>query len=190
MLVGKAGSVPAAALPWKTHRPVVREPDGRGATAFHGERASIAIALATSPPPPAAVSAIAGAAATAAAGTAFGFRPCFVDVDGGASADLRAVQGRDGLLAVFIAGHLENRSRGIRVAIGHDAHAIHLPVRLKRRSSSSLVLKLRLPTKIFFTRLPLELSEVQAQFGGLGRSGRPENRYRAGGTIRMRRAAV
>jgi hypothetical protein len=76
------------------------------------------------------------AAATVAASTtttaALGLRARFVDVDG-AAADLRTVQGRDGLISIFVAGHFDETesARAPRVAVGHDADPINLSVRFK-----------------------------------------------------------
>jgi hypothetical protein len=74
----------------------------------------------------AAISAASTAPATAAA---LGFGPGFVDVQG-AAAELRAVQGGDGFLAILIAGHLdETEPPGTPgVTVRHDAYAIYLSV--------------------------------------------------------------
>jgi hypothetical protein len=68
----------------------------------------------------------------ASATAALGLRARFVDVDG-AAADLRTVQGRDGLISIFVAGHFDETesARAPRVAVGHDADPINLSVRFK-----------------------------------------------------------
>ena len=83
----------------------------------------------------AAVSAVAEAAtaAAAAARSVFG-RASFTLIV--RPPTWRAVQGRDCLLAVFVAGHFDESetARASSIAVGHDAHAIDLPVALKQLS--------------------------------------------------------
>src|SRR2546426_10900781 len=77
-----------------------------------------------------AVSTIPTTAATTATLT---LRPRLVHVQR-APANLRAIQSCNGLVAFFIVSHFDKAkaSRASGVAIGHDAHAIHLPIRLKQ----------------------------------------------------------
>jgi len=100
---------------------------------FRGFLVSVAPSAAAAAAAAAAIPTIAATTAAAAPPTAFGLGARFVDVDG-ASADLRTVQSRNGLLSILVARHLYETepARASGVAVGHDAYAVHLSVRLKK----------------------------------------------------------
>ncbi len=117
-----------------------------------------------------AVAATAASASVAAATTSAALRlgASFVDVDG-ASADLGAVERRDGFLAVLVAGHFhETEAAGAAgIAIGHDAYAVYLSVTLKQLPQFILTgVEAEVPHKnILHASFPcIELSEVRAQW--------------------------
>jgi hypothetical protein len=72
------------------------------------------------------------ATATPASAAALSFRTSLIDVDGTAS-DLRSVQRRNCLLAIFVTVHLDKAetARSPCVTVGHDADTIDLTVCLK-----------------------------------------------------------
>src|SRR6267142_2381992 len=93
------------------------------------------------PPLPAPASAPAPAFATAAttisavspsATRALDLGTSFVDVER-APTDLRAIQRRNCLFPVLVARHLDEpkATRASCIPVGHDAHAVHLPVSFK-----------------------------------------------------------
>ena len=134
-----------------------------------------AIASAATAAASTASAAITASAATTASAAAFRFRPRFVDVDR-APADLRAVQRRNRLLAVFVAGHLhESESTGASgIAVGHDADSIHLPERLKQLPQFVFgCVEAQIPHKDILHSSASALScRTCKQFGGLaGREG-------------------
>src|SRR5580658_1068122 len=129
---------------------------------------------ATAAAPAAAISAVASTTTATASAAAFGFRPCFVDVDG-APADRGAVQGCDCLLAVFVAGHFhEAETAGTSgVTVGHDAHAVDLPERLKQLPEFVFVgveAQVAHENILHASASALSCRKCE-QFGGLGRSG-------------------
>ena len=75
----------------------------------------------------AAISASASAVSSAAAAVLC-LGPRLVDIKR-APPHLRAVQGRDGLLSVFVAGHFHKAepARAPGIAVRHDADPVHLP---------------------------------------------------------------
>jgi hypothetical protein len=79
------------------------------------------------------VSTAAPTAVTTTTAAAFHLRTGFVNVDR-ASAELGTVERRDGFFTVFAAAHFDEAeaARTTRVAVGHDAYAVHLSVRLER----------------------------------------------------------
>jgi len=79
----------------------------------------------------AATTASAPIATTTAA--ALGLGAGFVDVDG-APANLATVEGCDRFFAVFVAGHLDKTETAgaAGIAIGHDAHTVHLSVTFEK----------------------------------------------------------
>src|SRR5271169_2212024 len=151
---------------------------------------------AVAPPAPttttaAAATTISTIAATSAATTsadAFCLGPRFVDVDG-ASADLCAVQRRDRLLAVLAAGHLDEAeaARTSGVAVRHDAHPVHLPVRLKRLAQFVFVgVEAEIPHKNILhasaSALSCRSASSHRRTWQVGRAV-PENRYRSWRTV-------
>jgi len=71
-------------------------------------------------------------AATSTASAALDLGPRFVDVER-ASANLRAVQGRNGFFSVFPTGHFDEAkaARAPCVPVRHDADSVHLPMYLE-----------------------------------------------------------
>jgi hypothetical protein len=92
-----------------------------------------------------------------------------------AAPDLRTVQGSDGLLAIFVAGHLHKSepARAPGVAVRHNADPIHLPKRLKHLSQFVFrCVKAQVPHKNILHASASALNvEVQAPFGRTGRLG-------------------
>src|SRR5579871_270137 len=127
--------------------------------------------------------AVAVPAATAAAfpaptaAHAFGLGPRLVDIDR-APAQLASVQCRDRLFAIFVARHLDESepSRAPRVAVGHDAHAVHLSVSFECLAQLIFVgVEAEIPHKnIFHASAPcIELSKCKLSSADLaGREGR------------------
>jgi hypothetical protein len=93
--------------------------------------ATTAAPTAVAAAPAAAVPTSASAVASAASGV-FCLRTSLVHVER-ASAHLRTIQCRDGLLSIVIAGHLykSETARSPGIPIGHNADPVHLPERLK-----------------------------------------------------------
>jgi hypothetical protein len=125
--------------------------------------------------PAATISAIAATTASATAG-ALGFGPGLIDVDR-ASAHLRAIQGGNCLLAVFVAGHLHEAepTRAPGVTVGHDTDSVYLSERFKKRPEFVFVcVEAQIPNKDILHASASALSCRKCkQFGGLGRSGGP-----------------
>jgi hypothetical protein len=113
-------------------------------------------------------------AAASAAALSLGTR--LVDVDR-TSADGGAIEGRDGLLAVFVAGHLDEAepTGSPRVTVRHDAHAVHLSERLKQLPEFVFAcVEAQVSHKNILHASASALSCRKCeQFGGLGRSGGP-----------------
>ena len=104
----------------------MRRTNARPKTASLVTSASAATPTAAATAISAAVSTTASAvASTASAMFSLGTRLIYVER---ASADLGAVQRRDGLVALFIAGHFHKTesARAPGITIGHDAHPVHL----------------------------------------------------------------
>jgi hypothetical protein len=122
-----------------------------------------------------AISAVASATASTATRT-FSLGTRFVDVDR-PSADRRAIQSRDRLLAIFVTGHLhETETTGSpRVTVRHDAHAIHLSERFKQLPQFVFgCVEAQVPYENILHASASALSCRKCeQFGGLGRSGGP-----------------
>jgi len=100
------------------------------------ERSLIAITSATTAPVSAPVSAAAAATistAASSASAALDLLTRFIHIQG-ASANLRAVQRRDGLLSVFRTRHLHEAEapRAPGIPVGHDADPVHLPMDLEQ----------------------------------------------------------
>ena len=79
----------------------------------------------------AAIAASTSAVASTASGV-LGFGAGLVYVEC-ASADLCAIQRRNGFFSILVAGHFYEAepARASGIAVGHDADPVHLPVRLK-----------------------------------------------------------
>jgi hypothetical protein len=92
------------------------------------ERSLIAITSAAAP-----VSAAAATTISTAAPAALDLWTRFIHIQG-ASANLRAVQRRDGLLSVFRTRHLHEAeaTRAPGIPVGHDADPVHLPMDLEQ----------------------------------------------------------
>ncbi len=115
-----------------------------------------AAATAASAAVAAAITASASTVASAASGM-LGFRARLVHVEC-ASAHLRTVQRRDGLFSIFVTGHF-HKAESARAPVSRSVMMLTRSTCPNGsnivRSSSSDVLKLKFPTKIFFTHLPL-----------------------------------
>src|ERR1700728_459820 len=129
----------------QTHRSAKRKPSCRRENQFRFVEckncarlpASAATAAATATLPTTATS-VSPAIATSASAIAsassgvlsLGARLVYVQR---AAADLRAVQRRDGFLSIFVAGHFHKAeaARTSGIAIGHNAHPLHLPKRFE-----------------------------------------------------------
>ena len=74
-------------------------------------------------------------AISAAAPAALHLGACFVHVQS-APSQLAAVEGGNSLLSIFRVGHLHKAkpTRTASIAVGHDADAVDLPVRLEHRT--------------------------------------------------------
>ena len=125
--------------------------------------------------PAAAISAVSPSATTTTA-TALCLGARFIDVDC-ATPDRRSIESGNGLLTIFVAGHLdESETAGApRVSISHDAHAIHLPERFKQLTEFVFVgVEAQVPHENILHASASALSCRKCeQFGGLGRSGGP-----------------
>jgi hypothetical protein len=94
----------------------------------------------------ASTTAIATAVATASAG-ALSLWTSLVDVER-AAVHLRPIEGSDSLLSIFSAGHFHKAetARAAGVAVGHNAHPIHLPIHLEHL------------TQLVFRRIEIEVA--------------------------------
>ena len=151
----------------------------------------VAVAPSTTAAPAATISAIAATTASASANP-FGLGPRLIDVDR-APTDRGAIQGRDRLITVFVAGHLhEAETTGAPgVTVRHDAHAIDLSEWFKKRTELVFVcIEAQIPYKNILHASASALSCRECkQFGGLGRSGGPFLKIEtAAGNSRMRPA--
>ena len=133
------------------------------------------------------------AAVTAAATTAaLSLGAGFVDIDG-ASADLGAVERRDGFVAVLVAGHLDETkaARAACIAIGHNAHAVYLSITLEQLPQFILTgVKAQVPHKNILHASSPALSGWKCELSC--RTGRTENAFlkilTGAGNSRMRHA--
>ncbi len=129
---------------------------------------------------PAAATTASATIATAIASTAAGplcLWPCLINVQR-TPANLRTIECGNGFLSILIAGHFHKTksARPPGIAVSHDAYAVNLSVSLKELPQFVFVgVEAKVSYKnILHVVCPcIELSEVQAQFGGLGRSGGP-----------------
>src|ERR1700722_8944600 len=108
----------------------------RGVCWFRNSEAGVLIATASAAAATAASAAVTTAISATVASTAsgaLGLGPSLVHVQG-APADLRAVERGDGLFSVLVAGHFHEPkpARTSRIAVGHDAYPIDLPVWLEQ----------------------------------------------------------
>jgi len=119
-----------AVLSWHRRAPSprnIRSTNSNRLPAASPTTASATVAAAISASTSAAVSAVAPAASSV-----LGLRPRLIHVEC-SSADLRAVQRGDGLLAIFVIGHFHKAetARAPGIPVGHDADAVYWSERLK-----------------------------------------------------------
>jgi hypothetical protein len=135
------------------------------------ERSLIAITSATTAPMSAAAAATISAAASAASALDLWTR--FIHIQG-ASANLRAVQRRDGLLSVFRTRHLHEAeaTRAPGIPVGHDADPVHLPMDLEQLAQFVFrSIEVEVPNEnVLQANLPLselfERGRLRQQLGG------------------------
>ncbi len=103
------------------------------------------------------ISSIASISAITPAADALCFRPSLVNIDG-AAAQLRTVQAGDGFVALFVIGHFDEAeaARPSCVAVGQNAHAIHLPESLESLAQLIFIgVEAEIPYKYVFHASPL-----------------------------------
>jgi hypothetical protein len=100
----------------------------------------------------------------------FGLGTGFVDVEG-ASADLLAVQRRNGFFSIVVAGHFhETKAAGTsRIAVGHDAYPVDLPIAFEQLAELIFpCIEAEIPHENILHALASALSCRECeQFGGL-----------------------
>jgi hypothetical protein len=136
------------------------------------ERSLIAITSATTATMSAAAAA-AISASSASASAALDLWTRFIHIQG-ASANLRAVQRRDGLLSVFRTRHLHEAetTRAPGITVGHDADPVHLPMDLEELTQFVFrSIEVEVPNEnVLQANLPLselfERGRLRQQLGG------------------------